>query len=60
MGGDVALAFAELYHDTIKGLILLNSTARADSAERKTKRDRAIKAVKKSFANFVSIYRESI
>jgi pimeloyl-ACP methyl ester carboxylesterase len=44
MGGYVALAFAELYPDTIKGLVLLNSTAKADSAERKINRDRAIKA----------------
>ena len=55
MGGYVALAFAELYPDTIKGLVLLNSTARADSEERKTNRDRAIKAVKQSFMNFVSL-----
>jgi L-asparagine transporter-like permease len=32
--------------DTIKGLVLLNSTAKADSEERKLNRDRAIKAVK--------------
>ena len=55
MGGYVALAFAELYPDTIKGLVLLNSTARADSEERKTNRDRAIKAVKQSFINFISL-----
>ncbi len=55
MGGYVALAFAELYPDTIKGLVLLNSTSRADSEERKTNRDRAIKAVKQSFMNFVSL-----
>ena len=55
MGGYVALAFAELYPDTIKGLVLLNSTTRADSEERKTNRDRAIKAVKQSFINFVSL-----
>ena len=55
MGGYVALAFAELYPDTIKGLVLLNSTASADSEERKTNRDRAIKAVKQSFMNFVSL-----
>lgn len=55
MGGYVALAFAELYPDIIKGLVLLNSTARADSEERKTNRDRAIKAVKQSFMNFVSL-----
>ena len=29
MGGYVALAFAELYPDNTKGLVLLNSTARA-------------------------------
>jgi pimeloyl-ACP methyl ester carboxylesterase len=55
MGGYVALAFAELYPDNIKGLVLLNSTARADSEERKINRDRAIKAVKQSFVNFVSL-----
>ena len=55
MGGYVALAFAELYPQNTKGLVLLNSTARADSEERKTNRDRAIKAVKQSFVNFVSL-----
>ena len=55
MGGYVALAFAELYPDTMKGLVLLNSTARADSEERKKNRGRAIKAVKQSFVNFISL-----
>jgi pimeloyl-ACP methyl ester carboxylesterase len=55
MGGYVALAFAELYPDVVKGLVLLNSTSRADSTERKTNRDRAIKAVKQSFQNFISL-----
>lgn len=55
MGGYVALAFAEFYPDTMKGLVLLNSTARADSEERKKNRDRAIKAVKQSFVNFISL-----
>ena len=55
MGGYVALAFAEMYPDYIKGLVLLNSTSRADSDERKANRDRAIKAVKQSFANFISL-----
>lgn len=55
MGGYVALAFAELYPDYIKGLILLNSTARADSAERKINRDRAIVAVKQNYTAFVSM-----
>lgn len=55
MGGYVALAFAELYPDFVKKMVLLNSTARADSDERKRNRDRAIKAVKHSFTNFISL-----
>jgi len=55
MGGYVALAFAEMYPDYIKGLVLLNSTSRADSDERKANRNRAIKAVKQSFTNFISL-----
>lgn len=53
LGGYVALAFAEIYPDYVKGLFLLNSTSRADSPERKTNRDRAIKAVKQNYTNFV-------
>jgi len=53
MGGYVSLAFAELYPDMMKGLVLLNSTSRADSDERKTNRDRAIKAVKQNKEIFV-------
>lgn len=53
MGGYVALAFAELYPDFMKGLVLLNSTSKADSEERKKNRDRAIKAVKENYETFV-------
>jgi len=53
MGGYVALAFAELYPSYMKGLVLLNSTARADSDERKSNRDRAIVAVKQNYTVFV-------
>lgn len=53
MGGYVALALAELYPDAIKGLLLLNSTSRADSTERKLNRDRAIEVVKQNYTNFV-------
>jgi pimeloyl-ACP methyl ester carboxylesterase len=55
MGGYVALAFAELYPENVKGLVLLNSTAKADSAERKLNRARAVKAVKQSYIGFVSL-----
>lgn len=53
MGGYVALAFAELYPDMMKGLVLLNSTSKADSNERKLNRDRAILAIKKSYTTAI-------
>lgn len=55
MGGYVALAFAELYPEVLKGLVLLNSTFKADSHERKINRNRAIKAVKQNYTAFVSL-----
>lgn len=53
MGGYISLAFAEMYPDHVKGIVLLNSTSRADSDEKKTNRDRAITAVKQNYSNFV-------
>ncbi len=53
MGGYVALAFAELFPDMVRGIALVNSTARPDSEERKANRDRAIKAVKENHETFV-------
>jgi pimeloyl-ACP methyl ester carboxylesterase len=55
MGGYVALAFAELYPENMKGLVLLNSTSKEDSSERKKNRDRAIKAVKKDYETFIRL-----
>lgn len=55
MGGYVALAFAELYPEYLKSLVLMNSTALEDSAERKKNRERAIKMVKKDYASFVRL-----
>jgi pimeloyl-ACP methyl ester carboxylesterase len=55
MGGYVALAFAELYPTIVKGLVLQNSTSKADSEERKANRDRAIKAVKKEYTTFIRL-----
>ncbi|TCN53796.1 alpha/beta hydrolase [Flavobacterium circumlabens] len=55
MGGYVALALAELYPASIKKLVLLNSTAKEDSAEKKLNRTRAIKAVKQNYVAFVSL-----
>lgn len=53
MGGYVALAFAEMYPDNVKGLILLNSTTRGDSEEKKKGRDRAIAVVKENHQSFI-------
>lgn len=55
MGGYVGLAFAELYADKLKGLCLMNSTARADSFDKKLNRDRAIQAVKENHKTFVRL-----
>ena len=48
-------ALAENYPGKILGLCLTNSTAQADSKERKINRDRAIKAVKQNYKSFVSM-----
>lgn len=55
MGGYVALAFAEKNPDAIMGLCLMNSTAEADSTEKKENRDRAIIAVKQNHKTFIRI-----
>ena len=55
MGGYVGLAFAELYPESIQKLILLNSTSKEDSTDKKLNRTRAIKAVKQNYVNFVSL-----
>jgi pimeloyl-ACP methyl ester carboxylesterase len=55
MGGYVALAVAESHPTSVKGLVLMNSTSKADSEERKANRDRAIKAVKNDYIGFVRL-----
>lgn len=55
MGGYVALAFAEMFPTKVKAFVLMNSTSKADSEERKTNRDRAIKAVKKDYTSFIRL-----
>ena len=55
MGGYIALAFAKLFPENMKGLCLINSTALPDSKEKKINRDRAIKVVKQNHKTFVRI-----
>ncbi len=60
MGGYVALAFAELYPDNVRSLILLNSSALPDSEDRKTNRDRAIDVVKKNSTAFIRMATQNL
>ena len=55
MGGYVALAFAEKYPDRVSGIMLLNSTALPDDAEKRLNRDRTIKAVKQLPETFIKM-----
>lgn len=55
MGGYVSLAFAELYPDLVKNIVLINSTARADSPERVENRNRAIELIKKNAPLFINM-----
>lgn len=55
MGGYVTLAFAEKHPEMCSEIILLNSTPKADSSERKENRNRAITLVKKHKDAFLSM-----
>lgn len=55
MGGYIGLAFADLYPKNTKGVCLLNSTAFADTHEKKINRDRAIAAVKENHKTFIKV-----
>jgi pimeloyl-ACP methyl ester carboxylesterase len=54
MGGYVALAFAELFPDDLRGLVLFHSTALADSEQKSKDRIRAIRVVKRNKEKFIS------
>lgn len=53
MGGYVTMAFAEKNPELLEGLVLMNSTAAADTEEKKKNRDRAIETVKKDHKSFI-------
>lgn len=55
MGGYVGLAFAALFPEKIKKLILLNSSPRKDSEERKGNRNRALAIIDKNKDAFVNM-----
>jgi len=53
MGGYVALSFAKMFPEMVKGLGLFHSTAAADTDAAKKNRDIAIKAVKENHQGFL-------
>ena len=53
MGGYVALAFAEKYPEKVRGVILVSSTARADTEEKKKGRDRAVQLAKRNHKGYI-------
>lgn len=55
MGGYTALAFAELYPEMVKGIVLLNSTTKGDSPAKKKNRDRAKKVFQKNHIAAISM-----
>ena len=53
MGGYVALAFAELYPDQVRKLVLYQSTARDDSPIKKKHRTRAMRLIQTNHKSFI-------
>jgi pimeloyl-ACP methyl ester carboxylesterase len=56
MGGYVAMAFAELFSENLRGLCLFHSSTSADTEEKKADRDRGIAAVKKHPAQYLKAF----
>ncbi len=54
MGGYAALAFANLYPEMLKGLVLFHSQADADDEEDKRNRERTIELVKMNRSGFIN------
>lgn len=54
MGGYVGLTFGERYSEKTKGVVLVNSTATADSKVKKGDRERAIKVMEKNPSIFIN------
>jgi pimeloyl-ACP methyl ester carboxylesterase len=54
MGGYVALAFAHLYPEMLKGLVLFHSQADADNEEARQNRDRTIEIVRQDRFGFIN------
>ncbi len=55
LGGYISLAFAEMFNENTKGIVLMNSTAQADSFEKRKNREHAINIVKKNPDIFIKM-----
>ncbi len=55
LGGYISLAFAELFPETTKGIVLMNSTAQEDNLHKKANREHAIKIVKQNKDIFIKM-----
>jgi len=53
MGGYVTLAFAELYPELVRGMVIFHSHAASDTPEAKHNRDRAIQIVNSEHTSFI-------
>lgn len=60
MGGYVAMAFADLFNDNLKGIGLFHSSALADTNEKKESRNKAITVVKKNPRQYIKIFFEPL
>jgi len=56
MGGYAGLAFAELYPDNLRGLVLFHSSSYKDSDEKKADRERSIEAMKKRPKTYLKVF----
>lgn len=56
MGGYVSLAFADLYPDRLKGLVLFHSQVGADDKEAKSNRDRTIRLIRNDKLGFINSF----
>ncbi|MCB2206908.1 MAG: alpha/beta hydrolase [Bacteroidetes bacterium] len=60
MGGYVSLAFAKLFPENLRGLVLFHSQAASDNEESKKNRDRTIKIVQQNHTAFIHSFIPSL
>lgn len=56
MGGYVALAYAELYPESLNSIVLVHSSANADSEDKKNRRRKEINLIRNGMKDFICAY----